>query len=470
MRTIPLRHLATVTNSNVDKVTDPDELPVRLCNYVDVYKNDRITNDMDFMAASATPTEIAKFRLRVDDVIITKDSEERSDIAVPAFVSETASDLVCGYHLALLRARPQLVRADFLFWAIQSKQAREAFSNAAGGITRFGLTIDGIKSVPLPCPDLETQKTIADFLDRETARIDQLIEKKQRLVSLTKEKRSVLITAAVTGQFYESESLARLRERVEYARGLEGGIEGALNRDRRASEGGDGVRTIPIRHLATVTNSNVDKVTDPDELPVRLCNYVDVYKNDRITNDMDFMAASATPTEITKFRLRVGDVIITKDSEERSDIAVPAFVSETASDLVCGYHLALLRARPQLVRADFLFWAIQSKQAREAFSNAAGGITRFGLTIDGIKSVPFPCPDLETQKTIADFLDRETARIDQLIDKTEQSMTRLLEFRGALITAAVAGQIGVTTWGKQRQTSRRLDQIEEKMTRQEARA
>lgn len=172
MRTMQLRHLATITNSNVDKLTDPDEVPVRLCNYVDVYKNDRITDDMAFMVASATQTEIKKFGLKVGDVIITKDSEDRSDIAVPAYVSETAPDLVCGYHLALLRGRPQLMSGGFLFWALQSKQAREAFSIAAGGVTRFGLTLDGMKSVVLPCPDRETQKAIADFLDFETARID----------------------------------------------------------------------------------------------------------------------------------------------------------------------------------------------------------------------------------------------------------------------------------------------------------
>src|SRR5690606_4126473 len=193
--------------------------------------------------------------------------------------------------------------------------------------------------------------------------------------------------------------------------------EGAGGRDRRASEGGGGVTTMQLRYLASVSNSNVDKLTAPDEEPVRLCNYVDVYKNDRITIDMYFMSASATQAEIAKFRLRAGDVLITKDSEDRNDIAVPAYVAETASDLVCGYHLSLLRARPNRVRGDFLFWALQSKQAREAFSNAAGGVTRFGLTLDGMKSVRLACPDLATQRAITGFLDRETNRVDQLIEK-----------------------------------------------------
>ena len=61
--------------SNVDKHTAHDELPVRLCNYVDVYHNEHITSEIPFMNATATGDEIEKFRLRRDDVLITKDSE-----------------------------------------------------------------------------------------------------------------------------------------------------------------------------------------------------------------------------------------------------------------------------------------------------------------------------------------------------------------------------------------------------------
>ena len=86
-----------------------NEIPVRLCNYTDVYHNEFITLHLDFMQASATVDEIAKFGLCVDDVIITKDSESWDDIGVPALVRETAPDLVCGYHLAVLRPRKGLV-------------------------------------------------------------------------------------------------------------------------------------------------------------------------------------------------------------------------------------------------------------------------------------------------------------------------------------------------------------------------
>ena len=101
-----------------------------------------------------------------------------------------------------------------------------------------------------------------------------------------------------------------------------------------------------VRRLRNVTDmrvSNVDKHAHQDEEPVRLCNYVDVYKNDHIRPSMPFMRATETRDEIARFRLIKGDVLITKDSEAWNDIGVPALVLESADDLVSGYHLALLR-------------------------------------------------------------------------------------------------------------------------------
>ena len=76
-----LKFFANIRNSNVDKTISEDEKPVRLCNYTDVYYNDRITPDLHFMDGSATEAEIERFQLKRDQVIITKDSEEWDDIA-----------------------------------------------------------------------------------------------------------------------------------------------------------------------------------------------------------------------------------------------------------------------------------------------------------------------------------------------------------------------------------------------------
>src|SRR5262245_23167911 len=110
-----------------------------------------------------------------------------------------------------------------------------------------------------------------------------------------------------------------------------------------------GWREVPLALVADVRVSGVDKLNRESEEPVRLCNYIDVYNNDYITGDLKFMEATATTAEIERFGLRVGDVIITKDSETPDDIGISAVVDYAAGDLVCGYHLALLRPKAQEV-------------------------------------------------------------------------------------------------------------------------
>ena len=99
-----------------------------------------------------------------------------------------------------------------------------------------------------------------------------------------------------------------------------------------------------LKACATVHLSNVDKKSREGESEVLLCNYVDVYYNERIEGDMTFMAATATRDQIRRFSLRKGDVLVTKDSETWTDIAVPALVDEDLAGVLCGYHLALIRA------------------------------------------------------------------------------------------------------------------------------
>ncbi len=115
-----------------------------------------------------------------------------------------------------------------------------------------------------------------------------------------------------------------------------------------------GWKEVPLRAVADTKFSNVDKLTKAGERPVRLCNYTDVYNNDYITQDIEFMEATTAQPEIDKFRLQVGDVIITKDSETPYDIGIPARVDYAADDLVCGYHLALLRPNQEVVDPDYL--------------------------------------------------------------------------------------------------------------------
>jgi type I restriction enzyme S subunit len=156
-----------------------------------------------------------------------------------------------------------------------------------------------------------------------------------------------------------------------------------------------------LRHIASVKVSNVDKKTVEGQRSVRLCNYVDVYKNEYIIPSMDLMEATATDEQIRQFTLRANDVLITKDSETWDDIAVPAYVGVDLEDVICGYHLAQVRPLSDRVDGEYLFRCFQAEGICDQFRVSANGITRFGLGKFDIAGSLFPVPPLHEQQTMS---------------------------------------------------------------------
>lgn len=171
---------------------------------------------------------------------------------------------------------------------------------------------------------------------------------------------------------------------------------------------------VELRRLASVLPSNVDKKSKDGEQAIRLCNYTDVYYSEFISADMDLMEATATEPQIQTFSLRAGDVILTKDSETADDIGVPAFVPEAIPGVVCGYHLSLVRvSRPDFLMPEFLFWYFNSFTTRHALGSRATGVTRFGIRLDAVQSLPIPLWPLDEQADRVSSIRSEIKRIDR---------------------------------------------------------
>ena len=277
-------------------------------------------------------------------------------------------------------------------------------------------------NLALGIPPLAEQRAIAAYLDRETGVIDALIAKMEQLNALLSEKRVALISQAVTRGL---DPAAPLKDSgVEWL----GEIPAHWDVKR-------------LKHLATVRTSNVDKKSVDTEREISLLNYTDVYYNDYVTDDIEFMQATATEHQILLFRLRQGDVIVTKDSESWDDIAVPTHVPVDFPGVVCGYHLALIRPLAEQTDGRYIARLFASTPGAYQFKIGANGVTRFGLPQRVLRDALFPLPPLSEQRAIAAYLDRETATIDALVAKNDHLIDLLRENRTSLISAAVTGKI-----------------------------
>ena len=407
----PLRSVAEYAVSNVDKIPSDDELPVRLCNYTDVYNNEAIHLGIEFMAGTATQAEIDKFHLLADDVVITKDSESWDDIAIPALVTETADDFVCGYHLAIIRPDPETLDGAFLFRCLQSKALRIQLELAANGITRFGIPKNSIGSMALPVPPKPIQLAIAQFLDRETNDIDALIAAKQRLLDLLAEKRRAIVAEAIMRGLNPA---APLRPSnidwlgeipahwdVERSRWL------FKERDERSANGEEEMLT--VSHLTGVTprsEKNVSMFEAETTAGYKLC-----FAGDLAINTLwAWMGAMGTA--------RVNGIVS------------PAYnVYTPRARLLPDYVDALVRIP--------VFAQEVARYSKGVWSS------RLRLYPEGFFETHWPVPPLEEQREIVRHVTTETEKIDSLRTATEHSIALLKERRGALITAAVTGQIDI---------------------------
>ena len=186
-------------------------------------------------------------------------------------------------------------------------------------------------------------------------------------------------------------------------------------------------KVVSLCEVTDIRLSGVDKKTLAGEEAVRLCNYLDVYRNRYILKNMSFMDATAKPSERTRCELRAGDVLITKDSEVPTDIAVPSLVISDLEDVLCGYHLAIIRPNQALVDPKYLSFLFRSVHANKYFSSRAKGVTRFAINLGDIRNFQFCLPPLPAQVRIRNEFSQAEAAATFLRTHCQILKTTLIE-------------------------------------------
>jgi type I restriction enzyme S subunit len=239
------------------------------------------------------------------------------------------------------------------------------------------------------------------------------------------------------------EDVFKLSEKVNFILVSKNGEIKVKSRVRRFKESPLGRipeewEVVELRENISVLLSNVDKKIFNFEQKIFLCNYLDVYKNEYINNSISFMRGSANRREIKKFGVSKGNVIITKDSEEFNDIAKSVYVRDEINNLICGYHLALLKPSKR-IDGLYLSKILKLYKVNSFFQSRANGITRFGISKETIEKALISLPTLPEQKRVASVL----SQIDETIEKEQKYKQKLEQIKQGLMENLLTGKVRV---------------------------
>lgn len=410
-----LKEIADVVPSNVDKLAEAGQPPVLLCNYVDTYKNEKITQSLELMAATATPAQIERLGLRIGDIAITKDSETPWDIAVPTLIADDIPSLVCGYHLARISPLKGRMDGGYLAWALRCKPVNLQFALAAQGITRYGLSASALADGVVPCPPFDQQKVIAAYLDRETARIDALMQAKTELVDALAELGRAtayeLVTKGISPGASTKDSGVEWLPRVPAHWRVKRNM---FLFNQRREPGYEGLPLLKVSLHTGVTEGDEDDESAP-----------------RVRRRMQDKSAYQI--------VRRGDVAYNMMRAWQGAIgAVPV-------DGLVSPAYVVLTPTEDLDPRFFELLARTASYVKE-FERHSYGIAsfRWRLYWEGFKEILTPVPPIGEQLAIVEAYDRERGRIAALREHVERELRLLAELRSATIEDAVLGRLDVS--------------------------
>lgn len=324
-----------------------------------------------------------------------------------------------GYHTIISRPLKR-DNARFYAYLLDCQELRTQVRTAVKGVKVFSVTQAILRNLSIWLPSEYEQQSIAAFLDHETAKIDNLIEKQQQLIELLKEKRQAVISHAVTKGL--NPDVPMKDSGVEWL----GEIPSHWEMKRLAYLGS-------ARNGLTYSPENI---TDQESgvLVLRSSNI----QNSSLCFDDNVYVSSIIPEQ---FLVKENDLLICSRNGSRNLIGKNALISKDAEGMAFGAFMAIFRSKIN----TYIFWVLNSP----LFDYQSGSFltsTINQLTIGNLNSMEVPVPPLKEQKEIELCLFKKNNDFIELINKVNNSITLLQERRTALISAAVTGKIDVRDW------------------------
>lgn len=367
--------------------------------------------------------ELHRHELLAGDIVMAR----RGELGRAAMVTEVAEGWLCG--TGSLRVRLDKSKADprFVFWAMRTKQVSDWLSLESVGTTMENMSGESLSGLPIMLPPLPTQRAIVAYLDRETARLDELVKAKAGLLELLAEKRRALITHAVS-------------------RGLD---PRAPLRDSGIPWLGSIPKHWDVKRLKHVTTKmeqgwspQCDSMAAGDgEWGVMKAGCV----NGPVLNENENKRLPDTEKPIPELEIRAGDILMSRANTTEL-LGSCVFVEAVRPKLILCDKLYRFHADSSVASGHFLVHFLSSPPGRFVMERDASGASNSMQNIgqEVVKNLFVPVPPLPEQKAIVAHLQRETAKLDALAASAAHTMTLLKERRAALISAAVTGKIAIS--------------------------
>lgn len=425
-RAEPLGAVADIRASNVDKHSRFGELPVRLCNYLDVYQEDYLGAEHLFVAGTATNAEVAKFGLRPGDVIVTKDSETPYDIGVAAVIESGPKNLVCGYHLAILRPISRL-NPVWLAKQFASPQIKGYLAAQATGTTRYGLSNATLSNLRVPVPAREEQDGVVKVL--QTA--DEAIRLTEELIAKLERLKQGLLHDLLTRGIDEN---GQLRDRKRHPEQFKASPLGWIPIDWEvktlvdtAKPGKEGFDDGDWIETPYITSDGIRLVQTGN---IGVGDFLDKPDRRRFISERSFRTLRCK-------WVNPGDILICRLADP---IGRACVVPEVIGACVTAVDCTIYRPDPMTTDRRFALHWLNSNRSLAVAADVAGGSTRQRISRRNLGLLPFPQPGIDEQRRISAYLDALGAHVQQ--EATE--VAKLKALRQGLAEDLLSGRIRVT--------------------------
>ena len=376
------------------------------------------------------PQEIDRFRLEKGDILVSEGGDAGRTVVFDV-------DGEYYFQNAINRVRPNSygkIEPEFIYYWFTFLKITGYVEMICNVATIPHFTAEKVKAAPLALPPIDIQRQIVRFLDRETARIDRLIEKKHELMDCLAEKRQAQIIQAITNGL-NSSSVSESKDTGDL-RGDCSATEEACRMNPLAATPENWTKA-SVGYFCDVQLGKMlqnDPSSEKDELKPYL-RAINVGKEGLDLRHVFNMWIR--PQEIDRFRLEKGDILVSEGGDAGRTVVFDV-------DGEYYFQNAINRVRPNSygkIEPEFIYYWFTFLKITGYVEMICNVATIPHFTAEKVKAAPLALPPIDIQRQIVRFLDRETARIDRLVVSIEASVVRLEEYKAAQVTAAVTGQL-----------------------------